>query len=268
MTKTACCLLGLLWGVSAQAKQPDALDTLDFSDLEELDTLPPPADVLPREALATDKPAVQSAAGRDIAQADRVRSIQKKLYMKRNRFELAPYIAFCINDPLYMKWGGSLRAAYYLADTLAISARFTYIDMTRMDDVRKAKRDLSANIYPSEPEWWAMASVEWNPIYGKVAIFNSILHFDAGLIGGAGMLKAASYKNATYGNMGFLPAFDIGFSMRVVAKDFLAINAAWVNTSYVDRPLGLKKSGIQNVQMLYAGVSIFFPFKSTWREAE
>ena len=262
MTKTVCCLLGLLWGAHAQAQQLDALDTLDFSDLDELETPPPPA-VLPRETLLSDRPVAQSAAGRDITQADRVRSIQKKLYMKRNRFELAPYIAFCVNDPLYTKWGGSLRAAYYLADTLAVSARFTYISMTKTDDVRKAKRYLSAAIYPSEPEWWLMASVEWSPIYGKWAIFNSILHFDAGLIGGAGMLKAA-----TYGDLGLLPAFDFGFNMRVVAKDFLAVNAAWVNTSYVDKPFGLKKSGIQNVQMVYAGVSIFFPFKSTWREAE
>ena len=266
MTKTVCCLLGLLWGVSAQAQQLDALDTLDFSNLEEQDKVPPSAEVLPRETVSGDRAAVQSPAGREMAQADRVRSIQKKLYLKRNRFELAPYIAFCVNDPLYTKWGGSIRAAYYLADTLAISARFTYIDMTRTDDVRKAKRFLSAAIYPSEPEWWAMASVEWNPIYGKVAIFNSILHFDAGLIGGAGMLKAK-----TYGDLGFLPAFDIGFNMRVVVKDFLAVNAAWVNTSYVDKPFGLEsriRSGIQNVQMIYAGVSIFFPFKSTWREAE
>jgi outer membrane beta-barrel protein len=264
MTKTLCCLLGLLWGVNAQAQSADALDTLDFSDLEEQETPAIPAEVLPpREALASDRPVAQSASGRDITQSDRVRSVQKKLYMKRGRFELAPYVAFCVNDPLYTKWGGSIRAAYYLADTLAVSARFTYINMVRTDDVRKAKRFLSAAIFPSEPEWWLMGSVEWNPLYGKVAIFNSILHFDAGLIGGAGMVKAA-----TYGDLGFLPAFDIGFNMRVVAKDFLAVNAAWVNTSYVDKPFGLTKSGIQNVQMIYAGLSIFFPFKSTWREAE
>jgi len=263
MTKTVCCLLGFLWGAHAQAQQSDALDTLDFSDVEEQETSAPPAAILPSREVTSDRPAVQSPAGRDIAQADRVRSVQKKLYMKRGRFELAPYIAFCVNDPLYTKWGGSLRAAYYLADTLAISARFTYINMVKTDDVRKAKGFLSAAIFPSEPEWWAMASVEWSPLYGKVSIFNSILHFDAGLIGGAGMVKAATYRD-----LGFLPAFDIGFSMRVVAKDFLAVNAAWVNTSYVDKPFGLTKSGIQNVQMIYAGVSIFFPFKSTWREAE
>jgi len=261
-----CCLLGLLWGAHAQAQETESLG-LDFSDLEESETPPvppaePPAIVLPpRETSESDRPTVMQSS--DITQSDRVRSVQKKLYLKRGRFELAPYIAFCVNDPLYTKWGGSIRAAYYLADTLAISARFTIVDMLKTDDVRMAKRFLSSAIFPSVPQWWLMASIEWSPIYAKASIFNSILHFDAGVIGGAGMMKAA-----TYGNLGFLPAFDVGFNMRVVVKDFLAVNAAWVNTSYVDKPYGLEKSGIQNIQMIYAGLSLFFPFKSTWREAE
>ncbi|MCL2626113.1 MAG: outer membrane beta-barrel domain-containing protein [Cystobacterineae bacterium] len=265
-TVTICCLLGFLWGAHTRAQELESPGTLDFSDLEEQPPPPspsPPAAVVlpPQEASESDRPALVRSP--NIIQSDRVRSVQKKLYMKRGRFELAPYIAFCVNDPLYTKWGGSIRAAYYLADTLAISARFTYIDMTKTEDVRKAKRFLSSAIFPSEPEWWLMASVEWSPLYAKLAIFNSILHFDAGIIGGAGMVKAATYKD-----LGFLPAFDVGVNLRVVVKDFLAVNVAWVNTSYVDKPYGLNKSGIQNVQMIYAGLSIFFPFKSTWREAE
>ncbi|MCL2258255.1 MAG: outer membrane beta-barrel domain-containing protein [Proteobacteria bacterium] len=265
-TVTVCCLLGFLWGARAQAQEVEAPGTLDFSELDDKEAPPPPPPpppvVLPSQGAAeNDRPTL--ARSPNIIQTDRVRSVQKKLYMKRGRFELAPYVAFCVNDPLYTKWGGSIRAAYYLADTLALSARFTYIQMLKTDDVRMAKRFLSAAIFPSEPEWWLMASVEWSPIYAKVSIFNSILHFDAGLVGGAGIMKTA-----TYSDLGFLPAFDIGVNLRVVVKDFLAVNVAWVNTSYVDKPFGLEKSGIQNIQMIYAGLSIFFPFKSTWREAE
>jgi hypothetical protein len=48
----------------------------------------------------------------------------------------------------------------------------------------------------------------------------------------------------------------------------VAVDLAFINTAYVDQPTGTTKATTQNVQMLYAGVSLFIPFKSTFREAE
>jgi hypothetical protein len=56
--------------------------------------------------------------------------------------------------------------------------------------------------------------------------------------------------------------------MRFVVRDWLAVNVALINTTYVDTPTGTTKGATQNLMMLNVGLSIFIPFKSTYREAE
>jgi outer membrane beta-barrel protein len=110
-----------------------------------------------------------------------------------------------------------------------------------------------------------MGDVEWSPLYGKVAFLNSILHFDAYLLGGMGVVNTEMSK---VDNRGPSLAADLGLGIRFVARDFLAVNVALINTSYVDQPLNTSKGATQNIMTLNAGISIFFPLKSTGREAE
>jgi outer membrane beta-barrel protein len=220
-------------------------------------------------AAADRKPGKDTAAvERDITQEDRVKSVQRKLYMKRNRFELAPYFAVNVNDPFYTKIGGAIRAAFYPHDNLAISARFTLLNTLPTEDVRTAKRNFNSRIFFSVPFWTAMADVEWSPIYGKVAIFNSILHFDGYLLGGGGIVFTETSASTDASRAGVKPAFDLGLGFRFITKDWLAVNVALINTAYVDVPTGSAKGSTQNIMLVHAGVSIFFPFKSTFREAE
>lgn len=215
-------------------------------------------------------PAPPPALGeREIIQEDRVKSVQRKVYLKKHRFELAPSVSTSINDPYYSKYAVNVRGAYYLADTLALAARFSWLGafgsayVYPNDDVRTAKRNFQSRIFFSVPQWLTTADLEWSPLYGKVAIFNSILHIDAYLLGGAGVVQTE-----TSAQRGLNPAVDLGVGMRFVAKDYLAVNVALINTTYVDQPAGTTKGATQNMMMLGAGLSIFLPFRSTGREAE
>lgn len=245
---------------------------LDLTSPEPTPTTPPPSKTTPTTAApGKDDQAAKkdtTAVERDITQDDRVKSVQRKLYMKRGRFELAPYFAINVNDPFYTKLGGALRAAFYPHDTLAVSARFTLLNTLPTEDVRTAKRNFNSRIFFSVPFWTAMLDVEWSPIYGKVAIFNSILHFDGYLVGGGGIVFAETTPANDALRSGLKPAFDLGVGFRFITKDWLAVNVALINTAYVDVPTGSAKGSTQNVMLIYAGVSIFFPFKSTFREAE
>jgi outer membrane beta-barrel protein len=232
-------------------------------------TAPTPSRAAAAPAKAADQKAGNAVAvERDITQEDRVKSVQRKLYMKRGRFELAPYFAINVNDPFYTKLGGAIRAAFYPHDTLAISARFTLLNTLPTEDVRTAKRNFNSRIFYSVPFWTAVADVEWSPLYGKVAIFNSILHFDGYLVGGAGIVFTETTPADDALRSGVKPAFDLGLGFRFVTKDWLAVNVALINTAYVDVPTGSAKGSTQNVMLIHAGVSLFFPFKSTYREAE
>lgn len=241
---------------------------------------PPPTPV----KTATDAaPAAKKNEGpaveRDTTQDDRVKSVQRKLYTKRGRFELAPSFIINVNDAYYTKLGGAIRAAFYPHDSLAISARFSLMQTTPTDDVSTAKRNLFSRIFFSVPVWSVMGDLEWSPLYGKVAMFNSILHLDGYLIGGGGVVYTETSAVPLPGALpqadgspaaarGVNPAFDLGVGLRFVVKDFVAVNVALINTTYVDTPTGTTKGVTQNLMLVSAGISIFFPFKSTYKEAE
>lgn len=239
---------------------------------------PPPPSAAP---VADKKPLVKKDLGpvveRDTTQEDRVKSVQRKLYLKRGRFEVAPSFNFNVNDPYYTKFGGQLRVAFYPSDTLAIAVRGVWMQTLPTDDVRVAKKNLQSRLFFSVPQWGASADVEWSPFYGKVAFLNSILHFDGYFIAGGGVvatetsyvIKADTAAPTTENRvLSPRPSYDFGVGMRFIAKDWLAVNVGLLNTSYVDVPAGTIKASTQNVMMLNAGVSFFFPLKSTFREAE
>lgn len=257
-----------LSGDEPKKEEPKKEDELDLTQPSTPTTTTTTTTTAPA-ATGDKKPAKDSSAvERDITQDDRVKSVQRKLYMKRNRFELAPYFAFNVNDPFYTKLGGAIRMAFYPHDTLAISARFTLLNTLPTEDVRTAKRNFNSRIFFSVPYWTAMMDAEWSPIYGKVAIFNSILHFDGYLLGGGGVVFTETSASTDPNKAGVKPAFDLGVGFRFITKDWLAVNVALINTAYVDVPTGSAKGSTQNIMLVHAGVSIFFPFKSTFREAE
>lgn len=265
----ALCLVPSL--ASAQSQEGMGLDLTEETQAtpsqEEAPAAPPAEEATPAVAArAEEAPEPEPLLPlTDITQEDRVKSVQRKVYLKKGRFELTPLISISVNDPFYSKVGASLRGAWYLADTLAIAGRASLIQVVPSDDVRTAKRTFNSKIYNSVPEWSAMGDVEWSPLYGKVAFLNSILHFDGYLLAGAGVVRT---ETSSLPGRGLNPAADLGLGMRFVARDYLAVNVALINTSYVDQPLGSSKGAIQNVMTLNAGISLFLPFSSTGRDSE
>jgi outer membrane beta-barrel protein len=200
---------------------------------------------------------------KDITEEDRVKAVQRKLYLKTHRFELAGTFGGTVNDPFYAKTIETLKLSYFPADSLGIGVRVTPFQVFASDDVSRATADLQASIHYSQPQWGALAEVEWSAVYGKATIFNTILHFDAYLLGGVGIVSTAQNQGLTTN-----PAADLGFGFRFAVLDWLAIKAEYINLSYVDQPVGSLKTSVQNLQMPMIGVSLFVPFKSTGRESE
>ncbi|MFL5343579.1 MAG: outer membrane beta-barrel domain-containing protein [Hyalangium sp.] len=225
---------------------------------------PPPTAATTKAAPAAPPPSAAEPPA-DITQEDRVKSVQRKVYLKKGRFEITPEVTFSVNDPYYSKLGATVHAAYYVADSLAVAVRGSAFQVVPSEDVRTAKSVFHGRIFHSVPEWSAMADAEWSPLYGKVAFLNSILHFDGYLLGGLG---AVHTETSALPGRGLNVGADVGVGLRFVAKDFLAVNTSLINTSYVDQPLGTSKGALQNVMTINAGISVFFPLRSTGRESE
>ncbi len=275
IVRPAAVVLLLLFSTVAQAQEGLGLDLTEEGQKKDAEKPPedeaPPKPARASPTTAAPKDGDKAPAGkqealtgeRDITQDDRVKSVQRKVYLKRHRVELNPAFAFTINDPLYSKLGVNVRAAFYLADTLALAGRFALLQTTPSDDVPRAKALLQSRIFFSVPYWMAMGDLEWSPLYGKVAFFNSILHFDGYIVGGMGAVNTE-----TAATRGVSVGADLGLGMRFVAKDFVAVNVSVVNTTYVDQPAGTTKGSTQNVMLLNVGLSLFIPFSSTGKEGE
>ena len=255
----------------AQEKPPEPTTEGLGLDLTEDGKKPAPSTVgLPSDKVK-DAPVLDEQS---LVEDDRVKSIQRKVFLKTHRFELLPTIFVSINDPYYSKWGGALRGSFFLSDNLAVAVHASVYDLLPTDDVRLAKANFQSRIFYSVPKWSVLGAVEWSPIYGKATIFNSIIHFDGFIIAGLGALWSDTSSTPLDANNPSGPtrgphiAGEFGIGLRFMTTDWLAVNLALINTAYVDQPAGTNKGAIQNILALNAGVSLFIPFRSTGRESE
>jgi outer membrane beta-barrel protein len=220
------------------------------------------------------QPEVQPLDEAELTQDDLVKSIQRKVFTKAHRFELAPTFFVSVNDPYYSKWGIALRGTYFLADTLGVSLHASWWQLVTTDNVNIAKANFQSRIFFSVPQWSTLGDLEWSPIYGKASIFNSIFHFDLYLLAGLGVVWTETSatpldsNNPTGAKRGPSFAGEFGVGMRFIVLDYLSVNLSLIDTSYVDTPAGTSLGGLQNLFTINAGISIFFPFKSTGRESE
>lgn len=257
---------------TAPEKPPEpTTEGLGLDLTEEAKKPAPSAVALPSDRLKSDAPVLDEQS---LVEDDRVKSIQRKVFLKTHRFELLPTIFVSVNDPYYSKWGGALRGSFFLSDTLAVAVHASIYDLLPTDDVRTAKANFQSRIFYSVPKWSVLGAVEWSPIYGKATIFNSIIHFDGFILAGLGALWSDTSstpldtKNPGGPTRGPNIAAEFGIGLRFMTTDWLSVNLALIDTSYVDQPAGTNKGAIQNILALNAGVSLFFPFRSTGRESE
>ena len=255
----------------AQEKPPEPTTEGLGLDLTEEAKKPAPSTVVLPGDKTKDAPVLDEQS---LVEDDRVKSIQRKVFLKTHRFELLPTIFVSVNDPYYSKWGGSLRGSFFLSDTLAIAVHASVFDLLPTDDVRLAKANFQSRIFFSVPKWSVLGAVEWSPIYGKATIFNSIIHFDGFILAGLGALWSDTSstpldsKDPGGPKRGPNIAGEFGIGLRFMTTDWLSVNIALIDTAYVDQPAGTNKGAVQNVLALNAGFSLFFPFRSTGRDSE
>ena len=175
----------LLISSSANA-QGLGLDLTDEPKQEPAKTEPPKSETPPPQAPTAAAAAPGAAAAPDadlkpggdakltevdIANEDRVKSVQRKEFLKLGRFELTPMAFMTINDAFYPKFGPGARISYFPNDSFGIALRgFAYI-WTRTENVRLAKHELQSQIPYVQPKEALSLDLLWSPIYGKVALF-------------------------------------------------------------------------------------------------
>jgi outer membrane beta-barrel protein len=235
-------------------RPPSDADELPPVDLSkpQAQPKPPPA---PREE---EKKPVLPFSEKDVALGDKVKAVQRKGFLKRGRFEIAPMFAATVNDAFYEKFGGGLRIAYSLQDSFALALRGNYFTPYRTDNVRVGKLALQSQLLSSQLNGQAMLDGVWSPIYGKASFLGkSIVHFDLYLSAGFGLVWSAT--SAAPRNEGPHLATDLGGGVRFYPREWFAFDLGLMATLYPDQPVESVPGTVQKVFVANVGLSFFFP---------
>lgn len=218
---------------------------------------PPPAPAAKPEQDKAGKKDVLPFTEKDVALGDKVKAVQRKGFMKRGRFEVAPMFSATVNDAFYQKFGGGLRLAYSLHDSFAVAVRGAYYTPYRTDNVKEGKLAFQSQLLSSQLYGMAMLDGVWSPVYGKASVFGDIVHFDLFLSAGFGMVWSATSLSPR--NEGPHFATDLGGGVRFYPREWLAFELGMMATLYPDQPVPSVPGTLQKVFATNVGVSFFFP---------
>lgn len=259
-----CAALVCLWTAPAYS-QGFGLDLSDAADEES----PIPAGAASpvsaeeyAEHLRAAPPSADPGEGEDVSLGDRVKAVQRKHFLKRRRLEVVPTFAMSLNDAFYSKVGGGIALNYHLVDSLALSLHYEKFGIVQSESVRIAKRELQSLLLSSKLDWTAGVDFMWTPIYGKLAWFNTIVHYDLFLITGVG--AAWSQTSGDPVGDGAHPAVNVGVGQRFSLSDWMAFEFWVKQLLYADRPQDRQISEIQKVLTLNVGLSFWIPPSFTY----
>jgi outer membrane beta-barrel protein len=201
------------------------------------------------EAAETEAAADDDSGKRKLS--DRVRSVQRKDFLKKERIEVFPQFALDLNDPFFQHLVVGVGVSYHLADSLAFELRgggvVASIEQAAIRFVRRETESLIED--PPEFKYHVDLDALWAPFYGKISLFGeSILHFDTYVTVGAGAFGTDAALN---------PAANIGIGQRYFITDWLVARVEIRDYIFMDNRGG--ESDLQNLLILGFAVSGFFP---------
>lgn len=201
------------------------------------------------EAKETEQQTEDDAGKRKLS--DRIKSVERKAFLKKKRVEIFPQFGLSLNDPFFqhMLLGGAV--GFHVADSLSFELRggavLASIKSSAIRFVRTETDSLLKN--PPELKYHADLDVLWAPIYGKVALFSEgILHFDTYITAGPGIFGT---------DAGLAPAVNFGIGQRYFITDWLVARLEVRDYVFLDSRND-ESNMRQNVVLGFA-LSGFFP---------
>jgi outer membrane beta-barrel protein len=215
--------------------KPPAKDEPKPADADELppvDLSKPAKPAAQKEEEKAEAKPVLPFSEKDVALGDKVKAVQRKGFLKRGRFEVAPLFSASVNDAFYEKFGYGLRLAYSLEDSFALALRGIAFTPYRTDNAREGKLAFTSQLVSSQLYRQVMLDGVWSPVYGKASFLNkNIIHFDLFLAAGFGAVwSSTSFTHSSASPTGLISGFsgtphlaaDVGGGVRFYPKEWLA----------------------------------------------
>lgn len=183
--------------------------------------------------------------------SDRIKSVQRKVFLKKSRVEVFPQFSLDLNDPFFQHFIVGAAVGFHLADSMAVEVRGGAAIAKMKQSAIKFVRTETDSLLKNPPEFKYHADIDflWAPFYGKISLFSeAILHFDTYLTAGPGIFGT---------DAGLNPAANIGIGQRYFITDWLTARVEVRNYLFLDNRNDT--SDLQNLLVLGFSVSGFFP---------
>ncbi|MBW2191845.1 MAG: outer membrane beta-barrel domain-containing protein, partial [Deltaproteobacteria bacterium] len=225
--------------------------------------------------------------------AEEIYAVQQIYALRLKRVELAPSVAFALNDPYLKHYGLGLGINYWFTNVLALGANFIWYDwgtnpLERGTNlVPRIQNQFQLGVPINDWQTGAWINFTYVPFYGKFKVRKKIFQWDAYLIGGVGFMRT---KPITVFGFATDPprtfdwqtnvAFNVGAGLRIFLTRYLTFFTEfraymWPDqfeaiTFDLDNP-GDPSTWLQQGSTFVAntsiqiGFTVFFPIKFEYR---
>ena len=178
---------------------------------------------------AADGPAELTLQREEIA--EEIYAVQQIYALRLKRLELAPSVAFTLNDPYIKRYGLGFAMNYWFTNVLAIGINFNWYDWggnplergTNLEFRVRNQFYLAAPINDWQFGLWA--NFTYVPFYGKFKVRKKIFQWDSYLIGGVGIMRTQPIPvfDPEIRNFGWQTdvAFNVGAGLRIFLTRYL-----------------------------------------------
>lgn len=202
-----------------------------------------------------------------------IKTIQKKNFYKKGRWEASPHFAFVANDPFLNRYIVGAGLNYNLTEIFAVEVNMDFSpDLGDADWKPVTKQLIEENhVSPdiSKLTYFGSASFLFSPIYGKVAVVGrEIINFDIFGAFGMGMTRTSESLEALDAEAGneravltqhqMHPTTNFGGGARVIFGENLALRLDGRSMVYIET-VNATQLEMKNNFLIQGSVSVFFP---------
>ncbi len=204
-----------------------------------------------------------------------IKTIQRKNFFKKGRWEASPHVAWVANDPFIKRYIVGAGINYNITEIFAIEATFDFSpDLGKADYKPITKQLIDENsVSPdiSRLTYFGSLSMLFSPIYGKAAVMGGkIVNFDIYTAFGMGMTRTVECLEcldqageekapaAAKTQYQMHPTTNMGAGARVIFNENLAFRLEGKSMVYIET-VNSTQLEMKNNLIIQASASLFFP---------
>lgn len=163
--------------------------------------------------------------------AEEIYAVQQIYALRLKRLELAPSVAFTLNDPYVKRYGLGFAMNYWFTNVLAIGINFNWYDwggnpLDRGTNLEfRVRNQFRLGVPINDWQFGLWANFTYVPFYGKFKVRKKIFQWDSYLIGGVGIMRTQPIPvfdpEIRSFNWQTDVAFNVGAGLRIFLTRYL-----------------------------------------------